>query len=457
MKIPRVVIAGTQSGAGKTSLTLALAALLRRRGLKVQTFKVGPDYLDPGYLALASGRPCYNLDGWMMGRDYVENLFCRAAADCDIAIIEGVMGLFDGADAVSGDGSTAQIAEWLRAPVLLVIPAHGMARSLAATALGYARFDPGVNVAGILANQCGSDSHIGILREALRAGCGQPLPPLLGWARRGGIPALAGRHLGLISASPRTVPDELINQLADALVPFLDIDEILRIAREAQPFAAGGTKTSLSPSSALKWRLGVARDEAFHFYYPDNLDALHDAGCELVFFSPLTDANLPENLDGLYFGGGYPEEYAAELSGNKSMLEQIARFQKLIYAECGGLMYLSEGIEIKDGSRYPQVGRLPAWVRMSSGRKALGYVEVTLTRRSLWGEPGDTLRGHEYHYSELTRQPEWETVYSLTRRRDGVTFNEGFQFENVLASYVHLHFASRPLAMENFIRYLEEQ
>jgi len=451
MNIPRIVIAGTQSGAGKTSLTLGLAALLRRRGLKVQTFKVGPDYLDPTYLARASGRPCYNLDGWMMGREYVENLFHRAAADCDIAVIEGVMGLFDGADAVSNDGSTAQVAEWLRAPVLLAIPAHGVARSIAATAQGYARFDPGVNVVGIMANQCGSDSHAGILREALYAGCGLPL---LGCVRRGGLPALAGRHLGLVSASPRAVPDELINRLADALAPFLDIDEILRIARSAQPFATGDMKTS-RPRSPQRWRLGVARDEAFHFYYQDNLDALRNAGCELVFFSPLADGNLPENLDGLYLGGGYPEEYAAELSCNKTMLEQIACFPKMIYAECGGLMYLSEGIETKDGSRHPQAGRLPAWVRMSSGRKALGYVEVTFTRDNFFGKPGETLRGHEYHYSELTRRPEWETAYSVTRRRDGGNFQEGFQHGHVLAGYAHLHFASRPRAMENFMLYLE--
>ena len=452
MEIPRIVIAGTQSGAGKTSLTLGLTALLRRRGLKVQTFKVGPDYLDPGYLTRASGRPCYNLDGWMMGRDYVENLFHRVAADCDIAVIEGVMGLFDGADAVSSDGSTAQIAEWLRAPVLLVIPAHGVARSLAATAQGYAQFEPGVNVVGVLANQCGSDSHVGILREALHANCGLPL---LGWVRRGGLPALSSRHLGLLSATARSVPDDLINQLADALSSCLDTDEILRIARHAQPLAASA---AASPSSSFrKWRLGVARDEAFHFYYPDNLDALCNAGCELVFFSPLADGNLPENLDGLYLGGGYPEEHAAELSDNKTMLEQIAGFPKMIYAECGGLMYLSEGIETKDGSRHPQAGRIPAWVRMSSVRRALGYVEVSFTRETFWGMPGETLRGHEYHYSELTRQPEWDTAYSVTRRRDGVNFLEGFQRGSVLASYAHLHFASRPKAIDNFISYMDKQ
>jgi cobyrinic acid a,c-diamide synthase len=387
----------------------------------------------------------------MMGRDYVENLFARASDGCDIAVIEGVMGLFDGADAVSGDGSTAQIAEWLRAPVLLVVPARGMARSIAATAQGYARFSPEVNVAGVLANQCGSDSHAQILREALGADCG---PPLLGWARHGGVPALASRHLGLVSANPRRVPPELMNRLADALSPCLDIDEILRIARSARQIT--GDAPSPAPPSC-KWRVGVAGDEAFHFYYQDNLEAMRFAGCELVFFSPLKDENLPENLDGLYLGGGYPEEYAAELSANRTMREQIARFPKMIYAECGGLMYLSEGIETKDGSRYPQAGRLPAWVKMSSGRKALGYVEVSFTRRTLWGEPGDTVRGHEYHYSELLQTPEWTTAYCMKRRRDGADFPEGFQHGGTLASYAHLHFASRPRAMENFIRYMERQ
>ena len=449
--VPRIVIAGTQSGAGKTSLTLGLVTLLRYRGLKVRTFKVGPDYLDPTYLALASGQPCYNIDGWMMGRDYVENMFLRATADSDIAVIEGVMGLFDGADAVSGDGSTAQIAEWLNAPILLVIPAHGMARSMAAMAQGYARFNPEVNVAGVLANQCGSDSHVRILREALRVSSGLPM---LGWAWRGGVPALASRHLGLVSANPQEVDPELMNRLADALSPCMDVDEILRIAHSARPIIGNA---SFSSESSNRWRVGVAVDEAFHFYYQDNLDALRTVGCELVFFSPLKDGNLPENLDGIYLGGGYPEEYAAALSANWTMREQIARFPKMIYAECGGLMYLSEGIEMKNGSRYPQAGRLPAWVKVSSGRKALGYVEVSFARHTLWGEPGETVRGHEYHYSELLRTPEWTTAYSVIRRRDGVDFPEGFQYGRMLASYVHLHFASRPLAMENFIRYMEIQ
>ena len=449
--IPRVVIAGTHSGAGKTSLTLGLTALLRRRGLKVQTFKVGPDYLDPTWLTLASGRPCCNLDGWMMGRDYVETSFRRATAGCDVAVIEGVMGLFDGADAVSDDGSTAQIAKWLQAPVLLTIHAHGMARSLAATAYGYAHFDPDVNVAGVLANHCGSPSHVQLLRESLHDGCGLPMP---GGVMRDGIPTLASRHLGLVGARQSLIAADAVERIADALASFLDLDEILRIAHSAPSLSDDIPNV---PESLPRFRLGIAHDDAFHFYYPDNLDALKRAGCELIFFSPLTDEELPENLDALYLGGGYPEEYATELSANETMRESIRRFSRLIYAECGGLVYLSEGIQTADGVRHPLLGLVPTWTRMRSGRKALGYVEVSFTRPTCWGGPGQTLRGHEYHYSELERLPVCETSYSVKRRRTGESFPEGFQQGRVLASYMHLHFASHPTAIENFIRYLEEQ
>ncbi|MDR0842602.1 MAG: cobyrinate a,c-diamide synthase [Acidobacteriota bacterium] len=446
----RIVIAGAHSGVGKTSLTLGLIALLRRRGLKVQTFKVGPDYLDPTYLALASGRPCYNLDGWMTGHDYVKRLFCQKMVDCDIAVIEGVMGLFDGADAATDEGSTAQIAKWLDAPVLLVLGAHGMARSLAAMAMGYARFDADVRIAGILANQCGSENHVRILRESL-IGSGTPL---LGAVPRGSIPSLSSRRLGLVSARPNLVSPETLNQLADSMASALATDEILRIARHAPPISCGPIDELVAPR---RFRLGLANDDAFHFYYPDNLQALERAGCELVSFSPLSDSALPERLDGLYLGGGYPEEYAAALSGNHGMLEQIRRFPRLIYAECGGLMYLSEGIETCDCERYPQAGRLPSWVKVKTNRKALGYVEVTLAKSTCWGLPGQTLRGHEYHYSELMRQPDWNTAYIARQRSSGKISPEGFLRGSVLASYIHLHFASRPEALRSFIRCLEEQ
>lgn len=457
MSISRIVIAGTQSGVGKTSSTLGLVTLLRRRGLRVQTFKVGPDYLDPTYLALASGRPCYNLDGWMMGRAYVESLFRRVSADADIAVIEGVMGLFDGAAPDSNDGSTAEIARWLDAPVLLVVNAHGMARSLAAVVYGYTTFDPQLRFAGVVANRCGSERHARWLSESLKAAA---LPPLLGRVERDSLPALPSRHLGLVTADTSNLSPALLDKLADVLEAGLPLDAIAEAAQKASAMAAN---TIVSLATPTRCRLGIARDEAFHFYYPDNLEALEQAGCTLIPVSPIHDSALPPNLDGLYIGGGYPEEHAPALAANESLLQQIRQFAaagSLIYAECGGLMYLAEGIETTNGTRHAMLGLLPAWTRMCERRKSLGYVEVTYSRDSLWGKRGDKLRGHEFHYSELIGNPAtdsgWQTAYEVQHRQSDTVITEGFQRGRVLASYTHLHFASRPEAVRHFVARLTE-
>jgi cobyrinic acid a,c-diamide synthase len=447
-KIPRIVIAGTNSGVGKTSITLGLVALLRRRGLRVQTFKVGPDYLDPTYLSMISGRPCYNLDGWMTGREYIENMFLQKTADADLAVIEGVMGLFDGADTVSDEGSTAQIAKWLDAPVVLVVGVHGMARSVAAIVHGFGTFDSAVRIAGVIANHCGSQRHAEWLKDSVESSSSAKM---LGCVQQGALPELSSRHLGLVSAGPRTVPSDLADKLADALAPALDVESIIRTAQDVHPLAV----QPLRESAAKRYcRLGVARDDAFHFYYPDNLEALEQAGCELAFFSPLCDCSLPEGLDGIYLGGGYPEEHAAELSANTAMLQQIRGFSGMIYAECGGLMYLAEGIETHSGARYPQVGALPTWIRMKPRRKTLQYVDVTFSESTFWGRAGETLRGHEYHYSEMTQIPGWKTAYKVKRRRSDEMLLEGFCKGSILASYIHLHFASHPEAVNEFVRHL---
>ncbi len=448
--IPRIVIAGTHSGVGKTSLTLGIVALLRRNGLRVQTFKVGPDYLDPTYLAMASGRPCYNLDSWMTGRRYIERLFSRATADSDIAVIEGVMGLFDGADPVSLDGSTAQIAQWLDAPIILVTDVSGLAGSLAAIMHGYSTFEHGVQIVGVIANRCGSESHARGLREAVES---KSRTKMLGFVMRESLPELSSRHLGLVNANLNSSPSHLIERLADVLAPTVDIESIVKAAQAVPP------QPDLFPDIhpvPKRCRLGIARDEAFHFYYPDNLDALEQAGCELVEFSPIHDSRLPNGLNGLYIGGGYPEEHAAELSANGPILEQIRNFSGTIYAECGGLMYLVEGIERQDGSRYPQVGLLPSWVRIGNRLKTLRYVEVQLAALTFWGLEGEILRGHEYHYSELIYPPNWVTAYTVRLTRSGETFREGFTNKNILASYIHLHFASCPEAVNHFVQYMAQ-
>ncbi|MCL5283179.1 MAG: cobyrinate a,c-diamide synthase [Armatimonadetes bacterium] len=448
---PRIVIGGVESGAGKTSVTLALVATLRRRGIKVQTYKVGPDFLDPSHLAQASGRPCYNLDGWMMGREYVERLFARTAGVCDLAVIEGVMGLFDGADPTTSEGSTAEIARWLKAPVLLVVSAQGMARSLAALVKGYAEFEPGVNIAGVIANQCGSARHAELLADSLKVA---QLPPLIGGVPHGAFPELRSRHLGLITADGRNTPKSVLDRFADAVDQNLPVDEVIRLAQSAPPLPAA----ILEPAPVKRpVRIGVAYDEAFHFYYQDLFDELEMRGCELVRFSPVGDAYLPAGLDAIYFGGGYPELYAEALTANQGMRDEVRRFaaHRPIYSECGGLMYLAQQLETVDGRQHPMIGLLPTSTRMLNRLKALGYIEVTLNEASLWGEKGAVLRGHQYHYSELIGDPllnpNWKTVYTLRWWHRNATECEGFQSGSVLASYVHLHLASKPAAMEHFI------
>lgn len=455
------MIAGVHSGSGKTTLTLGLVAALKRRGLRVQTFKVGPDYLDPSWLTLASGRPCYNLDGWMCGRDYVEALFDRVTQDADIAVIEGVMGLFDGAESGGLSGSSAEIASWLNAPVILAVNAQGMGRSIAPLVSGFSHFAPGVRIAGVIANHCGSETHRSLLADALAA---SELPPLVGAVPRMGFPELRSRHLGLVTADPATCTTETLVAFEQASETHLDVAALLRCAGE------GRKNITILPSSSASsecmkakdcFTLAVAQDEAFHFYYPDLLDELKKRGGNILFFSPLRDVALPAGVDALYLGGGYPEVYAKELSENVQMLDSIRAFAKadgVIYAECGGLIYLTQSLMTRAGDEYPLVGLVPAKTRMTDKRIRLGYVEVTLKADSLWGQAGATLRGHEFHYGELLSDPTqhesaaWSAVYERRRQNNQPETDEGFQSLNgrILASFVHLHLASHPEALDRF-------
>jgi cobyrinic acid a,c-diamide synthase len=462
---PKLVIAGTTSGVGKTSITLGLARFFARQGLRVQTFKVGPDFLDPTYLALASGRTCYNLDGWMTSREYVCELFARATADADIALVEGVMGLFDGAAPCGLEGSTAEIAQWLGAPVLLAVNAHGAARSLAAIVQGFARFEPGVRVAGVIANQGGSERHLAWLSESL---AGAATAPLVGMMPRGSLPTLPSRHLGLVSAEQAGLSTEILDQLADACGRHLDVSAILelvhydRIGEHDNGGPVFAIEGKLVPPYSRSLRVGIARDEAFHFYYPDNLEALSRAGIEWVPFSPLADARLPADLDGLYFGGGYPELYAARLADNATLLADIREFAAaggLVYAECGGLMYLGRALTGLDGVRYPLAGVLPVETAMLEKFQVLGYAGVTWAADSLWGAAGESARGHEFHYSRITAQDaaaDWRPAYTVCRRKAEPAL-EGLCNGRILAGYVHLHWASRPQAIEHFITHCKKQ
>jgi cobyrinic acid a,c-diamide synthase len=460
VEIPRILIAGAHSGSGKTTLTLALVAALRRRGMKVQTFKVGPDYLDPTWLTAVSGRPCYNLDGWMCGKEYVTDLFTRMAWDADIAVIEGVMGLFDGAEASGLSGSSAEVAAWLQVSVMLVVNTHGMARSIAPLVAGFTNFHKAVRIGGVIANQCGSKKHGSLLEESLRSA---GLPPLAGAVPRGGVPELPSRHLGLVTAnSAANCGPSIIDAFADAAEEHLDLESVVSIARQTPPLrSAIHSRTPEKSKVDPPIRLAVALDEAFHFYYQDLFNELDARGAEIEYFSPLRDEALPQGADALYLGGGYPEAFAQALSENEGMLRSIRDFSMKgcpVYAECGGLIYLSRAVSDRDGNRYPLLGILPGETRMLPKLKRLGYVVVTLREETPWGAAGAVLRGHEFHYSELLPMKAvdlggWSTVYDMSARgRDRIS-TEGFYHagRRILTSYVHLHLASRPEALDHFV------
>ena len=450
---PRIVIAATNSGAGKTSISLGLTRALTRRSLKVQTFKVGPDFLDPTYLSMASERTCYNLDSWMMGKQYLPKLFARVTKDADIAIIEGVMGLYDGASPASLEGSTAEVADILDAPIALIANARGLSRSFAAMVKGFACFEDRINISAVIANRCGSDRHKKWLTESLAAA---KLPEMIGAIERQSFPELPSRHLGLVTAGSETLKADVIDKLADICEQNIDVDALIKIASKAKPIEVNDEEAITSPKSM---RLGIARDSAFHFYYQDNLEALERHGCALVEFSPINDASLPNDLDGLYIGGGYPELFAEALSANEKMRNSIADFagsNKPVYAECGGLMYLGNKLITANAKEYPMVGLLDVTTKMLERFKTLGYVQVVLLQDSLWGTKDTTIRGHEFHYSEITESlNNIQKIYSVKRRSGSESSTEGFQKQNILASYTHLHFASRLETVKQFVKNME--
>jgi len=476
--LPRLVVAGVASGVGKTTTTIALARAMATRGLRVALFKCGPDYLDPTYHARASGRPSHNLDGWLMGRTALLSTFARGARDADIAIVEGVMGLFDGASPTSEHGSTAEVAKWLGAPVVAVVDASGMARTVAAVAHGLATFDPELRLAGLICNRVGSKGHLDLLRSASRS------PPILG-----GFPKEPGlsfpeRHLGLRTANEDTLPSSLLERWGAIANEWVAIEALLDVARSAGAFPLVNDPAQdepHSPSASLRlrsgpgveprraWgepsrspqtpqqepsfpRIGVAQDDAFHFYYDDNLWRLEQLGATLVRFSPVRDPMLPE-VDGVYLGGGYPELYAESLAANARMRESLRAFAVRggpVYAECGGLMYLTRAIRTLDGEVHPMVGLFDGEAVMRPKLQALGYVEVETQRPTVLGAAGLRFRGHQFRYSELVG-PSEPAAYSVRTRRSGNAVREGWTAHNVLASYVHAHWASNELAAQGFV------
>ena len=441
---PACVIAGTSSGSGKTTVTLGIMAALRRRGLAVQPFKCGPDFIDPGLHRLVTGRTSRNLDLWMCGESFTRATLCRHGQDADVSIIEGVMGMFDG-----GLSSSASLATALNLPTLLVLDVRSMAESAAAVVHGFSTLVPAAAPLGVILNRVASPRHLQLVSEAIAARC---QARILGSLPRNLDFSIPSRHLGLYTGEESPLAEEAIATLAETIARGIDLDALLALCRRPPEVP---TALSLTPSPR-RCRIGVARDMAFCFYYQDNLDLLAAAGAELVFFSPTGDDRLPEGLDGLYLGGGYPELYARQLSGNEAMLADIRTFAingRPIYAECGGFMYLTEGITVEEGDFFPMAGIFPVKAYMGKRRAALGYREATTLGPGCFGPAGTVLRGHEFHYSHIEEMPRHvERLFAITPGGG----SEGYRIGRVLGGYLHLHLGFSPRAAEAFINHCLE-
>lgn len=445
---PRLVIGGTGSGVGKTTLTLGLMAALKRRGLTVQGFKAGPDYIDPTYHTAVTGRTSRNLDTWMVSPDVMREVFWRGSEGADISIIEGVMGFYDGKDPRTNQGSTAEIAMLLEAPALLLVNIASMARSAAAIVKGFATLTEGVKIAGIVANRAGSAGHLKLVQTAIEQEC--ELPMIGGFLRQEGI-EIPERHLGLVPAIERGELSPLFDKLADLVEAALDVDAILEIARSASDLPPV-PPTLFGRAKAAVTKIAVARDAAFNFYYQENLELLEEQGAELLFFSPLAGESVPAEANGLYIGGGFPEEYAAELSAHRAArTDLLARIEAGLptLAECGGYMYLCKTITDRAGATHEMVGLVPGEVSMQNKLAALGYREVTALQDNFLFAEGEQARGHEFHYSVLTAADELPAAYHIKGLRGEKA--EGYCLGHLVAGYTHLYFPSHPTLAARFV------
>jgi cobyrinic acid a,c-diamide synthase len=439
---PRLVIAGTHSGVGKTTVTLALLSAFKQRGRHIQAFKAGPDFIDPGHHTLVTGRPSRTLDGWMLGEILNRQIFARAAADADLSIIEGMMGLFDGSSPINDIGSTAELAKQLQAPVLLVIDASAMARSVAAMASGYAKFDPTLRVRGVLFNRVAGEGHYRLLKDAVES---ETDLIVTGYLKPDPTITISDRHLGLTTAMEQKAID-FYDRLGKAAMDTVDVDVVERLATSAEEMTPIPPAHLSGNREERPVRVGIAHDPAFCFYYQENLELLEGEGAELVEFSPMNDRALP-NVDMLYFGGGYPEVYAARLSSNVAMRQAVRSFAEcggVVYAECGGMMYLTQAIWDDNGRSHEMVGLFSGQAVMEKSSMTLGYRTIECVRPCILGTPGLTVRGHEFHYSALWPTGSLHYACELRDAQGQSRGHDGLSMKNVFALYAHLHFASQP-------------
>ena len=457
VRTPRLVIAGTASNVGKTVLTAGLIAAFKARGLTVQSFKVGPDYIDPAYLAHVSGRPCRNLDSWMLGEGALRQVLAQGALGADLALIEGMMGLFDGRGDSKG-GSSAEVARIIKAPVVLVMDVANMAETAAAVALGFKSYSESPRIAGVLLNNVGSDGHRRSVEDAIWE---TAKLPVLGALRKMPELDIPQRQLGLLPVTENKEWDRTIAVLAKTMERDVDLDLLLRIARKAELLPLVPKKIFQGKRAEERpIKLAVAYDEAFNFYYPENLELLQEHGADVVPFSPLEDQHLPAQAAGLYLGGGFPEVFVEPLANNRSMAESIERAYRSgmpIYAECGGLMYLGRSLRTESGKTYEMAGVIPVDVEMDGQIHRFGYRQLLTLEESILSPKGQFYRGHEFHWSRIVGQNGGlKPAYQMQNAEGDAIGYEGFIGPNLLASYVHLHFGQNPLLVDKFVQHCRE-
>ncbi|MGZ3494197.1 MAG: cobyrinate a,c-diamide synthase [Thermodesulfobacteriota bacterium] len=451
----RLLISSPQGRSGKTIVTVGLCDVLKRRGLSIQPFKKGPDYIDPSWLTLAAGRSCRNLDFFLIPKEKLIQNFEQACDNAHLAIVEGAMGLYDGLDT---HGTTAEIARLLDIPILLVVNTTRMTGSIAAMVTGYQHFQKGIRIAGVILNYVSGSRHEKKLKDAVEQYCGIPVV--------GSIPKdqdllIMERHLGLIPTSESGESKSLVERISRKLASRFDLDKILSIARSSKPLGSSShllkkrtTKKSPLPrgtAGTKKVRIGIIRDRAFNFYYPENLEALVNEGAELLFIDSFKD-RLPK-VDGLYIGGGFPEFFLKEVEGNRKLRQGIAKAIHKglpVYAECAGLMYLCQSISWKRRS-YKMVGVIPSEINLSERPEGHGYVVARVINRNPFFPVGLTLRGHEFHHSSLSPTGPLQFAYQIERGEGIAEKKDGIVFKNLFASYVHLHALGTPEWAKGFV------
>jgi len=443
LKIPRIVLAGATSGVGKTSITCAIIYALQKRGFSVQSFKVGPDYIDPSYLSTISKNETYNLDVWLMGKKQVLDSFV-SHSNSDISIIEGVMGYYDGFEGNSNHASTHHVASITKSPVILVLDASKTARSIGATALGFQKFHKNSRIVGIILNKIGSKKHEVLCRDALE----KTKLPIIGVIPKNPVLNLESRHLGLISTYDNKILKNKLGRVSKIISESLDIDEIIKIIKNPIPLS----KNKQSVIKKTKVKIAVALDNSFNFYYDDNLNALKREGASLTFFSPIKNKKIPK-CDGLYIGGGFPEILGSDLSKNKIMKKSIKKLSEdnfPIYAECGGLMYLTKSIANNE-KKYKMVGLFDAETVMTK-KMRLNYTKGKFSNKNILSDTLHGFRGHEFHYSQLNSvSSDSQFAFSLDIGEGIKNHQDGLIQNNTLASYGHLYFDSSNYA-EIFVK-----